>query len=84
MFWVAVIVVVFLKERGTLSKMFCVGEERKRRDFAGYFWGSLLNVSCEVVFVASEWLMMTVVWCFRVVVKRMRTLRDLGCWLLGF
>lgn len=41
MFWVAVIVVVFVKERGTLSKMFCVGEERKRRDFAGYFWGSL-------------------------------------------
>lgn len=78
MFWVADIVVVFVKGRGTLSEMFCVSEEGKRTDLSGYFW------SCEVVFVALEWLKITVVWCFRVVVKRMTTLRDLGCWLLGF
>ena len=36
-FWVAVIVVVFVKEKGTISEMFCASEEGKRRDLSRYF-----------------------------------------------
>ena len=75
---VAVIVVVIVKERGTLSEMFCVSEEGRRRNLSGYSWVLFWR------YVALEWLKMTVVWCFRVIVKRMRTFPDLGCWRRGW
>ena len=55
----------------------------KSKDFHGFSWWLVSSVLRGCV-MALEWLKITVVWCFRVVVKRMTTLRDLGCWLLGF